>query len=102
MGYDVGYHSLKPMYEGQQLRHPTKMVIPKGEDIKTMAPEDVIKKIKFRKKGAKPPVCEWLGKPCYCDGSALAAEEYMNVLVKEGSDKIWEMLEKEYKQTFGK
>lgn len=92
MGYDVGYHSPKPGFEGQEVRWPTKMrkTGPKPFDVK------------FDKIGKKPPVCEWIGVPCYTDGSALRAEEWMNVLLKEGSEKIWEMLEDEYKDRFGK
>ena len=45
--------------------------------------------------------CEWLdNKPCYTDGSALRADEWMNILVKEGGEKIWEMLEEDYKERF--
>ena len=47
--------------------------------------------------------CEWLdGKPCFSDGSALRAEEFMDVFVKEGEEKIWEMLEEDYKCHFEK
>lgn len=68
MGYDVGYHSYKPCYEGQD--------VSKGE-------------------------CEWLGKkPCYCDGSALRGGDWFEIFLKEGSDKIWEMLEEEYNDRF--
>ncbi len=69
MGYDVGYHSLTPQYEGQESRKD----------------------------------CEWLdGKACYGDGSAMRAEEWMKIFVAEGSEKIWSMLEEEYKSTFEK
>lgn len=68
MGLDVGYHSLKPHYEGQTLSRNE---------------------------------CPWLdGRPCYGDGSALRSNEYMDILLREGSDKIWEMLEEEYKSVF--
>lgn len=71
MGYDVGYHSLEPTTEYEKERGPREN-------------------------------CDWLdGRPCYGDGSALRAETYMKVLVEEGSDKIWEMLEAEYKSVFG-
>lgn len=46
--------------------------------------------------------CEYLdGKPCYTDGSALRAQKFMEVLIREGSEKIWEMLEDDYKEYFG-
>lgn len=65
MGYDVGYHDIKPHFEGQ---------------------------------GISQEHCEWLdGRPCYCDGSALRAEEFMDVLVEKGSDEIWKMLEEDLK-----
>ena len=44
--------------------------------------------------------CDWINKPCYCDGSALRADEWMNILVRKGSKKIWEMLEEDYKDRF--
>jgi len=46
--------------------------------------------------------CEWLnGKPCYCDGSALRAEEFMKVLVKKGSGAVWRLLKKDLKDLLG-
>ena len=66
MGFDVGYHSLKPLDKYQKERE------------------------------GRP--CDWLDdRLCWGDGSALRAEEWMDVLVRQGSDKIWEMLEEEYK-----
>lgn len=71
MGADVGYHSPKPLYDWQK------------DDFKNEN-------------------CEWLnGKPCYTDGSALRAEKFMETLIREGSEKIWEMLEEDYKEYFG-
>lgn len=46
--------------------------------------------------------CEWIGKPCYCDGSAMRADKWMDILVRQGSEKIWEMLEKDYQEMFGR
>jgi len=47
------------------------------------------------------PDCPYLdGKPCYYDGSGLAAEEIYKVLVEKGSDAVWEELEKYYVETF--
>lgn len=105
MGIDVGYHSLTPMFEGQKLRWPTKM----GEKKKIKRPafdatsEERAKwfdNIKFTKIGKKPPKCYLLGVPCYCDGSAIRAEDYRNIMVQKGDDAIWKMLEGEYKATF--
>jgi len=45
--------------------------------------------------------CEWLdGKPCYYDGSSLAAEDVYRVLLKEGSEGVWRVLEKYYREVF--
>ncbi len=88
MGFDVGYHARKKQYKGQELRHPTRMVKTKGNK-----PFNY----KFPKIGKKPPVCEWIGKPCYCDGSALRAETFMDILTEKGDEPIWKMLEEDYK-----
>jgi len=45
--------------------------------------------------------CQWLDdRECYCDGSALRAEEWIEVLLNEGSDPIWKMLEEEHNILF--
>lgn len=44
--------------------------------------------------------CEYIGAPCYCDGSSLLSDEWMEILLSEGSEKIWQMLEDEYKDRF--
>ena len=67
MGYDVGYHSPKPLYSSSTISQQK---------------------------------CDWIKKPCYCDGSTMKAEIFMDVLVRKGSDKIWEMLEEDYKENF--
>jgi hypothetical protein len=68
MGYDVGYHSLTPSYDGQ---------------------------------GCSQEKCAWLDdRRCYCDGSALRGGDWFEIFLKEGSDKIWEMLEEEYNDRF--
>lgn len=65
---DVGYHSLRPMYDGQ------KPITDK---------------------------CKYLGgKPCYYDGSSLAAQDYFETLVTEGDDALWERLEDYYHKLF--
>lgn len=66
-GWDVGYHSRKPMYEGQTSMGP----------------------------------CDYLdGGECYYDGSGLRADEWIPVLLKEGSEGIWRLLEAEYEDIF--
>jgi len=64
--WDIGYHSLTPMYEGQ-----TSM--------------------------AK---CKVTDGDCYYDGSSLQADEYLEILIKEGTDGLWSALEKRFVQTF--
>ena len=44
--------------------------------------------------------CEYIGKRCYSDGSALAAEKYMDIFVREGDEAVWKLLEKDYKERF--
>ena len=40
--------------------------------------------------------CEWIGGPCYCDGSAMRGDEFMKILIEKGSDEIWKLLEEDY------
>lgn len=41
--------------------------------------------------------CEWLdGKPCYTDGSALRADEWMKQFIEGGTEWLWPALEAEY------
>ena len=45
--------------------------------------------------------CKYLdGKPCYYDGSGLAAEKVYETLLREGSDGVWKKLEEYYARTF--
>lgn len=90
MGHDVGYHSPKPVFEGQEIHWPTKI---RKTGLGAM---DVV----FDKIGDKPPICEHIGVPCYCDGSALRADEFLKILTEKGSDEIWKLLEKDYKEIF--
>jgi hypothetical protein len=46
--------------------------------------------------------CHYIGKPCYYDGSGLAADKYVGILLHEGSDGVWKELHKYYLQVFGK
>ena len=56
---------------------------------------------RFKEQGISQKECEWLdGKPCYCDGSGLRAEKFMDILIRKGSDAIWKELEKDYKELF--
>lgn len=43
--------------------------------------------------------CEWLGgKPCYYDGSGLAAEDLLSRFLKEGTNAVWETLKARYEE----
>ena len=45
--------------------------------------------------------CEYLdGRPCYYDGSSLAAERFFDVLTHEGDAGVWRELERYYVETF--
>jgi hypothetical protein len=45
--------------------------------------------------------CNFLcGKPCWSDGSSLAAERVFEIMVSEGSDGVWKFLEDRYVATF--
>ena len=69
MGFDVGYHSLKPL-EDYHKENPRKN-------------------------------CCWLdNKTCYGNGSALRGEKFLKILIEKGSDEVWKMLEKDYKELF--
>ena len=43
--------------------------------------------------------CDMFGE-CYYDGSSLREEEWFDIFLREGSDKIWEMLEDYYNEMF--
>jgi hypothetical protein len=107
MGTDVGYHSPKPMFEGQNVVWPAKMKKknPDLEDPGNNATQKerlaYIENIEWEKIGDTPPVCQFIGVPCYCDGSAMRADDWYQVFLEEGYEKIFEMLEKEYQITFG-
>lgn len=102
MGVDVGYHSPVPRYEGQNPVQPSRMKIKEGFDITNPKNvQDILDNVSFEKVGDRPPVCELLGVPCYSDGSAMRAEPWHETLIEKGDDAIWEMLEGEYKATFG-
>ena len=71
-GWDVGYHSPTPRYEGQE---------PMGEP------------------GECPLVPA--GSRCYYDGSGLAAEPALDRLLHFGHEAVWLTLENRYDELFG-
>lgn len=44
--------------------------------------------------------CEFTGGKCYCDGSSLMADEYLQLLFEKGSDGVFERLEEDYNKQF--
>lgn len=52
--------------------------------------------------GQQKGKCGFIGKYCYCGGSFLRAEKFGEVLLRNGSDTIWKILEQEYKLTWKK
>lgn len=46
--------------------------------------------------------CPYIGGKCYYNGSSLQAGDMLNILIAEGSDKVWRELEDHYKSIFGK
>ena len=45
--------------------------------------------------------CKYIDeKPCYYSGSMLNSEKYFNIMVSEGSEKLWESLEEYYNHIF--
>lgn len=45
--------------------------------------------------------CEYVGGPCYYDGTSLGADEFMPEFLEGGSEAVWNMLERRYNETFG-
>jgi len=100
MPADLGYHSPKPMYEGQSRIGESKFDFSNKEEVKVG--DETISMPKETKVPEKDlPICEYLGCPCYYDGSGLNAERIYHVMLEKGSDGVWEELEKYYIETFG-
>ena len=69
---------------------------PRGADLGYHSPTQ-------RYEGQQPTKnCQYLdGRQCYYDGSSLQAEEIgMPILLQEGSEGVWKLLEKRYNQLF--
>lgn len=103
---DLGYHSKVPMYEGhtpigstrpmEALRNISLSIELGLDELNIDMPEpDPVKQEDI-------PNCEYLGCPCYYDGSSLNAERVFDILVEKGSDGVWKYLEEYYIDTFGK
>jgi len=44
--------------------------------------------------------CEFTGGKCYCDGSCMKAEEYLQILFEKGSKGVLDKLEEDYNEQF--
>lgn len=98
MPADLGYHSPKPMYEGQLPMGAEKFDFDHKETLKGAAGDIQIPTRVLT--GTFTP-CQYLdGKPCYYDGSGLNAERIYEVLVAEGSAGVWRELRAYYDETF--
>lgn len=71
MPADLGYHSRKPLFEGQAAATPDQPCEWLGSSV------------------------------CYYDGSSLQADPVFDVLLREGDDGVWRELAKYYAETFG-
>lgn len=109
MGVDVGYHSKEPIHDFQKENGPnwpTKIrkknpgLPDPGIDATKEERMAYMANFTFDKIGDTPPNCEYLGVPCYCDGSALLADEWKDIFLEKGDDVIWAMLEENYKYEF--
>lgn len=101
MGVDVGYHSPTPQFDGQEVMWPKKRIEKvEGLVYDKEKPMEYFDNITWEKIGDEPPICEYIGVPCYTDGSAIRGDDWHNIWLKEGDDKIWEMMEEAYKDNF--
>jgi hypothetical protein len=98
MPADLGYHSPKPMYEGQEPMGSVKFDF-EHKQILEGASGDI--EIPTRVQTGTFEPCELLGGgPCYYDGSTLNAEPVFEVLLREGSAGVWRELREYYMRTF--
>lgn len=42
--------------------------------------------------------CDYLGGPCYYDGTSLGAQDLMATLLENGLDAVWEVMERRYEE----
>lgn len=95
MAADWGYHSRVPMYEGQE---------PMGSvnwEFKDTGKEGIERYESMRTETGTFTPCQYLdGAPCYYDGSGLYAEEVLNVLITQGGEAVWKLMEESYHERF--
>ena len=81
----------------EKIRNGEHAYIPQlmGADVGYHSPEPIYE-------GQEPLTedCTLTGGICYYDGSGLRAEEWKDIWLREGTDKIWEMLEEEWRSIF--
>lgn len=73
----------------------SKLYLPMGADVGYHSPSPL-----YAGQGQMAE-CPYLGGPCYYDGSGLAAEEMLEVLIAEGGEAVWKRLEDRYREVFG-
>ena len=99
-GWDLGYHSPRPMYDGQTPMGAVEVSFKDGAYEDLLGNGDMVKMPTSRETGTFDP-CQYLdGAPCYYDGSGLNAKPVMELLLREGSDAVWARLEEYYDDTF--
>lgn len=92
MGGVVGYHSPKPMYDGQD---PMRTMLTRPHfdpETETFTPSVY----------GDPIICEFLDNdvPCYFDCSGLAGSDLMQTFLLEGEEAMWSVLQQRYDDTF--
>ena len=109
MGIDVGYHAKEAQWKGQEVvwHKSMKRIDESIPYLHELPPDSTgedrdrsLLNIEWVKDTPEPPICDLLGVPCFSDGSALRADDWKEIFLKEGDEKIWEMLEEEYKERF--
>jgi hypothetical protein len=91
------------LFTGWHLPHVVEEYEIKGADILKPMPADIGYHSPYDMYEGQEPredVCEYIGVPCYQDGSALYAQEFYRELVEKGSKGLWKKMIKYYKQQF--
>ena len=91
-GADLGYHSPKPLYEGQE---PIRAIYKEMELIHLPNGDlDFVPPVY-----GDPIICKYLlskNSICYYDGSGLHGNEAFDILIKNGIESVWNYLDKCY------
>lgn len=99
---DLGYHSPKPMWEGQTpIGSQEWNVDAMRRNTERMQSGNVAELEQMTEPTGKFTPCPYLdGKACYYDGSGLNAHRIWQVLLTDGSDGVWGELETYYADVF--